>query len=175
MTGLWDTLPGRVVLSGIIGLAVSLALTGLADAVPEAPADRAPKQHVVEIPEGTAQRVAAGESAPSIPAGVRFVSGDSLLVRNGDIVGHEIGPMWVPAGGTGVLTLGQSSSGFLQCSFRPEGYFGLWVEPRFTTGARAFAIFATAVPFAALFAAFSIAIRPPRGLREIRQATVDRG
>lgn len=92
--------------------------------------DRPPRQIELVIPRGTAQRVAAGEAVPSIPADWVFVEGDVLLLRNADEVNHSIGPFWVPAGTT--LRIPFDSPGTLSflCTIHPRKFIGVAVKPR---------------------------------------------
>jgi hypothetical protein len=59
----------------------------------------------IKIPEGTSERVGKGFPIPSIPESMIFFEGDKIIVRNDDTVSHQLGPIWVPAGSTGTLTL----------------------------------------------------------------------
>jgi hypothetical protein len=113
---------------------------------------------VVELvlPIGTADRVAAGEPAPTIPDGLRLATGDTLLVRNEDSVDHQLGPMWIPAGTTGQLVFPRTVSGRYSCSFTPAGTFGIAVEQRLTGFERFVYILVAGLPFAAVLTAVSV-------------------
>jgi hypothetical protein len=94
-----------------------------------------PQQFDLVIPDGTAERVAAGEQIPSLPDNMSFVQGDVLTVKNEDSVSHQLGPVWVLPGTTGKLTLDQASSYTMQCSFEPSKYLNMDVKaiPNFMT------------------------------------------
>jgi hypothetical protein len=160
MTAMWNSVRGRVLLSVLAGLLVGILVGALATPPIESPSDDPRRDVLLVIPSGTAERVAIGEAPPTIPEGMQLTSGDTLVVRNEDVASHELGPVWVPAGATGRLTVRQSSRGFVTCSFRPEGYFGLEVVPRFSWVGRLYVVLATGFPFAVLFGAFSLAMAP---------------
>jgi hypothetical protein len=92
------------------------------------PSDRAPQQVTLVIPEGTAQKVAAGQDVTSIPAEMTFVVGDTLVVKNEDTSTHQLGPVWVPAKSSANLALGQANNMAYECSFSTSRYFGLDVR-----------------------------------------------
>lgn len=76
---------------------------------------------VVEVPLGTAARLAAGENVELLPQRLELKVGDRLEIRNHDTEAHEVGPYTVPAGQTLVQSF--SSPGVLQgaCSLHPDG------------------------------------------------------
>lgn len=82
------------------------------------------------IPAGTAQRVAAGESVPSIPSEWVFIVGDVLILRNKDDVDHQLGPFWVPAGSTLTVPMERASTFSYLCTIHPSGSIGFEVLPR---------------------------------------------
>lgn len=53
---------------------------------------------VVEVEAGTAERIAAGERVELLPRTLEVSVGDSLEIRNYDVVTHEVGPYTVAAG-----------------------------------------------------------------------------
>lgn len=81
------------------------------------------------IPAGAAQRVQAGETIPSIPANSVFVVGDVLALRNEDVVNHQMGPFWIPAGTTITIPLDRPSTFNYLCTIHPSGNIGLEVRP----------------------------------------------
>jgi hypothetical protein len=80
------------------------------------------------IPAGAAERVAAGEAPPTIPSGMIFVVGDTLLVENADQVDHTLGPLFIPTGSSASLVLTEANDYAYACSFRPSRYFDLTVR-----------------------------------------------
>ena len=90
--------------------------------------DRAPDQIELVIPAGTAERVAAGESVPSIPDEMVFVLGDTLVVKNEDSIDHTLGPLWIPPRSKASLLLDTADRYAYSCSFQPSQYLGLNVK-----------------------------------------------
>lgn len=90
--------------------------------------DRAPKTIQIVVPSGSAQRVEAGETPVSLPDTMVFVVGDILEVVNQDVVDHQLGPIWVPAGGTGRLELKEPNQYSYSCSFAVNNYLGFDVR-----------------------------------------------
>lgn len=81
------------------------------------------------IPSGTAEAVERGAAPPALPANLRFVQGDTLVLRNEDSVEHRVGGYAVAPGTTLRIPLDQASSFSLFCSFHPQGSIGLDVRP----------------------------------------------
>ena len=77
---------------------------------------RSPELHVLEIPAGTAERVAAGENPLAIPSTWSFLADDTLRLVNRDDVQHWIGTFHVPPRETVEYTLGTTIGG--ACSAR---------------------------------------------------------
>jgi plastocyanin len=76
---------------------------------------------VVEVPLGTAARIEAGEVVELLPAALEASVGDTLEIRNHDLVTHEVGPYRVAAGETVLQTF--TSPGTIQgtCTVNPMG------------------------------------------------------
>ena len=85
--------------------------------------ERPPQTFEITIPAGTAERIAAGDSGPEIP-NVVFVVGDILTVHNLDNTSHELGPIWLPPGTSGSLTLGEANDFIFNCSFQSTQFPG---------------------------------------------------
>jgi len=112
------------------------------------------------IPPNTAQRVEMGYPIPSIPEEMIFFEGDKIIVTNDDTVSHQLGPIWVPAGSSGTLTLDSPKSYSLACTFQPSKVMGLEVRPRLTNNIRFQGILAIGLPSGILIWLFSIVIFP---------------
>ena len=122
--------------------------------------DRAPQVVSIVIPAGTAALVEAGEPIPSIPEEMAFVLGDTLQVKNEDLVDHQLGPLWIPAGTSASLPLDHADKYAYTCSFQPTRYLGIDVNKPTTLGTRLTALgMATPVTTALLFV-YSILIWP---------------
>lgn len=123
-------------------------------------AARAPTTIELVIPAGTAERVAAGEDAPEIPAEMSFVLGDILVLRNEDTVAHTLGPLYAPAKGSASMALNQVDHFALACSFSTTQYLGLNVRPPTTLRTRLLGIAFAAPPTAAILFVYSLIVFP---------------
>ncbi|HWP63818.1 MAG TPA: hypothetical protein VNO86_10135 [Candidatus Binatia bacterium] len=91
---------------------------------------RDPEIVLVAIPAGTAERIARGETTSPIPANVSLRPGDTLVVRNDDVVGHAFGGYAIAPGTILSLPVGSADRGRFVCSFHPSGTLALdVVEP----------------------------------------------
>lgn len=122
--------------------------------------DRMPDQFDLVVPAGTADRIKAGLPVPSLPDNMTFVEGDVILVKNEDAVSHQLGPIWVPAGATGKLTLEKPNSYTLTCSFQPNQRLGLEVRPRLTGAIRFQGLLAVAAPTSVLVMLYLLVMKP---------------
>lgn len=129
--------------------------------------DRAPQTVNLTIPAGTAARVEAGEDVPSIPQEMVFVLGDTLQVTNNDEVSHQLGPVWVPAGGVASLVMKQADKFAYSCSFATSRYLGLDVRQPTTLGTRLTALGLAAPTMTALFFIYSVLIFPVKGPEQL--------
>jgi hypothetical protein len=122
--------------------------------------DRPPETVTLVIPPGTADRVAAGESEPSIPTDLTFVIGDALLVENQDTVPHELGPLFIPAGTSSSLIMEDANKYTLGCTFQPSRYLDFNVRARTTVESRLKAIGLAAPPTAIFLFIYSLLVFP---------------
>ena len=132
--------------------------------------DRAPQTIELKIPAGTAARVEAGEDVPAIPQEMVFVLGDTLQVTNQDSVSHQLGPVWVPAGGTASLVMKQADKFAYSCSFATSRYLGLDVRQPTTLGTRLTALGLAAPTMTALFFIYSVLIFPIKSPEQLEIA-----
>lgn len=145
----------RILFSMLIGLAIGALINEVTFMFLRETA-RAPKVNELVIPEGTAERVARGETPPTIPDSMTFVVGDTLLVQNNDTADHELGPLWIPAGSTASLSLDAVQSYAYACSFQPSKYFGLDVREALTPGTRLYGILYSGIPLGVLIALYAL-------------------
>jgi len=89
---------------------------------------RGAKEFTLDIPQGTATAIAAGENPLAIPSTWRFQSGDVLTLVNEDVADHWLGGFWVLAGETASYTLRTSIGGIFSCSLHPAGEIVIDVE-----------------------------------------------
>jgi hypothetical protein len=80
-----------VVVAALAGVAIAVAVTG---------GDEPREARIVEIvvPNGTAARLAAGETIIVMPSRLELRVGDVLRIRNDDVVDQSVGPYFVAAG-----------------------------------------------------------------------------
>jgi len=122
--------------------------------------DRPPQTVQLLIPSGTALRVAAGEQPPGLPQKMVFVVGDVLEVKNEDTVAHQLGPVWVPPGASGRLTLDQPNRYSYSCSFSAARFLGLEVRKPTTLATRLSALAIGVPPMTAFLFIYSLAAFP---------------
>lgn len=144
----------RILLSLLIGIAIGAALSEITYFFLRETA-RAPKAIVLTIPAGTAEQVARGEQPPTLPDNMIFVVGDLLIVKNEDVVDHQMGPLWIPAGASGRLQLSNEESLAYECSFQTSKYIGLDVREPLTLGTRLYGILFAGIPLGVLIAIYS--------------------
>ena len=65
-----------------------------------------PRVHQIVVPEGTMARLGRGEAAFVMPSVLTFEVGDTIRIRNEDVVDQSVGPYFVPAGEEFELTYG---------------------------------------------------------------------
>lgn len=147
----------RIIISLLIGLAVGAAISEVTFIFLKETA-RPPETIVLTIPAGTSESVARGEQPPSLPDKMTFVVGDSLVVRNQDLVDHQLGPLWIPSGAEANLQLGNVESLAFECSFQTSNYMGIDVREPVTIGTRLYGIIYAGLPLGVLIALYSMVI-----------------
>lgn len=116
---------------------------------------RVPMEVLLVIPKGTSEQVARGEQSPSIPKTMKFVVGDTLVVKNEDVVDHILGPLWIPANSSASLPLDSKESLAFDCSFQAGNSIGLDVYEPLTASTRLIGMTSTGLPMAILFALYT--------------------
>ncbi|GAB4449319.1 MAG: hypothetical protein OHK0041_10440 [Anaerolineales bacterium] len=144
----------RLIVSLLLGLLLGAAISEIPFLFLRETA-RPPQEIVLTIPRGTAEQVARGEQPPTLPTDMIFVVGDTLVIKNEDVVDHKLGPLWIPANASARLPLGQQENLAYECSFQPGNYFGLDVREALTTGTRIFGILFAGLPMGVLIALYS--------------------
>ena len=109
----------------------------------------------IVIPYGTAEQVKRGITNPALPEDLVLIEGDLLVVKNEDIVDHQLGPMWIPAKTANVLSLDTADNYNYECSFQPSKLQGLDVRPRVSGNTRFQAMLAIALPTGMMLAVYS--------------------
>jgi len=149
------TIIRRILVSLALGILIGLGLSEITFIFLRESA-REPKSIEIVIPAGTSEMVARGEQPPAIQADMVFVVGDVLVVRNEDDVDHQLGPLWIPAGTSGQLRLGQPESLAYECSFQPGNYIGLDVREPLTLATRLYGILYAGLPLGILIALYAL-------------------
>lgn len=150
----------RLAITILISVVVVAAVNEGAFLLQKEKHDRAPKTIQMVIPAGTAERLAEGESIDSIPEKMVFVMGDVLEVVNQDVVAHQLGPVWVPAGATGHLELNEPNRYAYSCSFSTNRYLGLDVRKPTNLATRLAALALAAPPTAAFLFLYGLLVFP---------------
>ena len=162
----------RVALSIFLGLLVGFLISEISFQLLKE-TNRAPETVELLIPEGTAEQVARGETPPNIPEGMTFVVGDVLLVWNEDVVSHELGPLWIPAGASAEMVLDRDQNFIFACSFQPSNYFGLDVREPVTIWTRVGGIAFAGIPMGAIIALYSLIVWPIKKIEEVEDVPAD--
>ncbi|PKO18268.1 MAG: hypothetical protein CVU39_02180 [Chloroflexi bacterium HGW-Chloroflexi-10] len=150
----------RFIISMAVGMIFGFFVSEASFALLKESDARSPEIIVLEIPEGTSERIANGQSIPTIPENMVFYSGDKLLVKNYDSVSHQLGPVWVPAGTTGTLSLEKAEKYLLTCTFQTGNLLGLDVRDHATVDIRAQGVLAIGLPSGILLWLFSLGFTP---------------
>ena len=158
----------------MISLLIVLALSEGFYFLTRSDSEREPETFEVTIPAGTAERIAAGESGPEIPNTV-FVVGDTLTVHNLDSTSHELGPIWLPPGTSGSLTLGEANDFIFNCSFQSTQFLGLTVREATTLTSRLSALWYGTPPVWMFLLVYSFVLFPLKHDRAEDELTTDEG
>jgi len=156
----------RLMIVGVISLAFVFAMSEIAHLLLKEDTDRPSEQVELVIPKGTAAKVAAGDASPSIPDEMTFVVGDILLVQNEDVVDHQLGPLWIPAGTHASLLLEDANRYDYTCSFHPSQYLGLDVRQKTTMNIRLIALSYVTPATAVVLFVYSLVVFPLNSDRE---------
>lgn len=146
----------RVMFSMLAGLLFGVAISELTFYFLNTGETRPPQIVELNIPPGTAERVAHGESNPTLPASMYFVVGDTLTVNNLDSAAHQLGPLFIPSGSSASMRLDTEQDYAFTCSFIPSKYIGLNVRPPLTVVTRILGILEAGLPMGILIALYSI-------------------
>ena len=150
----------RIIVSMLAGLLFGVAISEMTFYFLNTGETRPPEVVSLNIPPGTAQRVALGEASPGLPASMYFVVGDTLTVNNLDSVVHQLGPLFIPSGSSSSMKLDSEENYAFTCSFIPSKYIGLSVRPPLTIVTRVLGILEAGLPMGFLIAVYSIFAMP---------------
>ncbi len=123
---------------------------------------RPPKLVQLDIPAGTAARVALGQASPSLPASMTFVLGDTFRVTNHDSAAHQLGPLFIPAGTSASMNVASDQGYSLLCSFEPSKYLDMTVLPPLTITTRIVGVLETGLNVGFLISVYALIAIPTK-------------
>lgn len=147
----------RILISMLIGLLLGAVISEIPFIFLQETA-RPPSEITLVIPSGTAELIERGEQPPTIPENMSFVVGDTLIVKNEDVLDHKLGPLWIPANSSAQLSLDQEESFAYECSFQPGKYLGLQVNQPLTTATRIYGMLYVGLPLGIMLALYSLVL-----------------
>jgi len=130
--------------------------------------EREPRQIDILIPPGTAEAIANGGAGPALPE-MLFIEGDKIMVQNLDSVSHQLGPLWIPALSSSVLTLDRPSSYSLSCTFQASQKVDIEVVARAKASDRVLGILSIGLPTWMLIWVYTLIGIPAAGKPEPKQ------
>ena len=149
----------RVLLPMLLGFVLGAVVNEVSFLYVKTDAGRGPQRIELVIPPGTAAKIALGQSDPALPASLVFVLGDTLVVRNEDVVVHQLGPLYIPAGSSASMTLNQPDNLVLRCSFQVSNYEGFNVQEPVTLFTRLAGLIVSGLPLGFLFMLYGLVWR----------------
>lgn len=159
-TSYFGPLVRRLLILSVISVIIVLGFSEFSYRLLQEDTSRGPTTIELVIPEGTSERVLSGEPVPTIPEEMIFVVGDTLLVKNDDIVDHQLGPLWIPSGSSSSLKMEQKNNYAYACSFQPTQYLGLTVKEAVTWKSRLGALGYAGLPTLMFLMVYSIVMFP---------------
>jgi hypothetical protein len=150
----------RSIILLIISILLVLGFSELSYRIFREDISREPTSIELKIPEGTAQKIAAGEVILDIPEELIFVVGDTLVVKNDDVIDHQLGPLWIPSGSMASLKMEQKNNYAYTCSFQSSQYLGLTVKEAVTWKSRLGALGYAAPPTFMFLLVYSFVMFP---------------
>jgi hypothetical protein len=156
MRGWWKKIWVRMLTMIVVGLIFGGLVSEVSFLVSSDLNEFKPHQVELVIPEGTAEKMKAGKPL-SITDSMSFVEGDVLIVRNQDVVSHQLGPVWVPPQSSGVLQIGSSNMYSYECSFTRSKVFGLDVQAPLTLWMRLQGMVSIGLPTGVMLALYVLA------------------
>jgi hypothetical protein len=150
----------RMLITMLLGIVTGISINEISFLFLKSEAGRAPEQVNLVIPRGTSEKVARGESDATLPDKMVFVVGDTLVVKNEDVVDHRLGPLFIPVGTSASLTLSQPDNLAFTCSFEPGKYLGLDVREAVDFSTRLYGILISGIPMGFLYGLYSFLVWP---------------
>ena len=157
----------RMLITMLLGILMGIAVNEISFLFVKSEAGRPPQRIELDIPKGTAEKLAHGQPSVTIPENIVFVIGDTLAVRNDDVADHHLGPLFIPAGTTASMTLTQANNLAYSCSFVPTKYIGLDVREPVDFFTRLYGIFIAGIPLGFLLALYSFLVWPIKPVAQV--------
>lgn len=101
-------------LGGVLIAAIPVVVSRFVD---QPPGDT----YTIDIPPGTAERLAAGENVEIIPEELDFTLRDVLIIVNRDSAAHTIGPFEIGPGEQSEHSFNEAAAISAYCSLHPSG------------------------------------------------------
>jgi hypothetical protein len=155
-----STILKRIALSMLVGLLMGVVISEMSFYLLNNGQTRPPKTIRLDIPAGTAARVARGIQDPELPPSMNFVVGDQLTVTNHDNATHRLGPLVIPGGSSATMTLATENGYNLLCSFQPSKYLSLSVLPPLTIWTRIVGVLEIGLNVGFLIAVYAVFALP---------------
>jgi hypothetical protein len=159
----------RFLVSIALGIVIAIGINEFTFLFLKSDAGRGPRRIELIIPDGTADRITKGESNPSIPTNMIFVAGDTLVIKNQDVVDHRLGLLFIPSGTSASLTLNDANNFAYQCSFQTSQRFGLDVQEPVTSATRMYGILIAGLPLGIMLGIYSLVIWPMKIAQKVEQ------
>ena len=150
----------RMVITMLLGILMGIGVNEISFLFTKSEAGRAPERVELLIPKGTAEKIANGTASSNIPDNIVFVVGDTLVVKNEDVVDHHLGPLYIPSGTSASLILTDANNLAYSCSFVPTRYIGLDVREAVDFSTRLYGVFIAGIPLGFLIAVYSFLVWP---------------
>lgn len=160
----------RLLVVSVISLAFVFVFNEITYQAQKESHDRQPATIDIIVPPGAAEKVAAGESIPSLEEVRIFVTGDVIRLVNQDSVAHQLGPLWAPPGASAELELTEPNKYAFSCSFTPSQYFGFDVRQPTTLSTRLTGLLLAAPTMAVFLFIYSLLVVPVREADQPRLA-----
>lgn len=150
----------RMLLFMVIGVIAAALISEISFRLQGNTISRDPQTITLVIPAGTSEKVAQGQSV--LPAGMIFMVGDTLLVKNQDSVTQSLGPLVIPPDSSASMKLDQVGNLSYTCSFQPTKYYGIDVQQGLSISMRLEAAILAGLPLGMLLGLYSLLVKPPK-------------
>lgn len=155
-----DNLGTRFLLMMLLGIVSALIINEVSFLFLKTENGRAAQEIRFVIPNGTADKLTAGETVEIIPAGQSFVIGDTLTIENQDSADHTFGDMFIPKNSEASTVFTNTNNYAYSCSFQSEKILGFEVYEPVSFWLRVGGILLAGIPLGMLFWIYGILVFP---------------